>query len=194
MLGTSFQVLFAPGCSLITMARNSICRDFLASKSDRLVFVDSDIAWDVGSLLKLASYPVDIVGGAYRYKSKEEKYPVYFQPDEKGGISTNEMGLVEVDALPGGFLCISRGALERIKAARPERSYLWNGQEFYAYFENQFQSGYMVGEDIGFCLFAKGLGEKIYLDPALRLTHVDGSQEYPGRIEDWLREGKWKTS
>lgn len=193
MLGTAFDTIFSPGCSLITMVRNSICKDFLASKSDRLVFVDSDVSWDIGSLLKLASYPVDIVGGAYRYKDPNERYPVFFLKSDKG-IWTDDRGLVEVAALPGGFTCISRSALLRIREKFPDRVYQWGGQEFYAYFDNPYRDGSMIGEDIGFCMMAREAGEKVYLDPSLRLTHVEGAQEYTGRIEDWLREGKWKTS
>ena len=65
--GVDVQVSFAPGNSLITHARNQCVREFITSCADRLVFLDSDVAWEPGDLLKVALRPEDFVGGGYRY-------------------------------------------------------------------------------------------------------------------------------
>ncbi len=193
IIGADFEVIFSPGTSLVTLARNQIVKRFLESGNKRLVFVDSDIAWEPGALLKLAGHPVDIVGGAYRFKKELEDYPVQWLASEAGGIWTDDKhGLVEVQTLPGGFLCISRDVLLRMKARLPDRTYMFGGDEFYAFFENPFINGQMRGEDSGFCLSMREQGERVWLDPELRLTHVDGAQEYTGRVSDWLMSGKWK--
>src|SRR5690242_768105 len=103
-LGDELQVMFAPGCSLISHARNQLARDFLLSDAERLVFLDSDVAFELGSLLKISKYPLDFVGGAYRYKDEAEGYPVTWL--NKPELWTNEYGLLEVAGLPGGFLSL----------------------------------------------------------------------------------------
>ena len=72
--GIDFQVAFIPSCSLITMARNQAVTEFLATDADKLIFIDSDVSWQPGELIKLAAHPVDFVGGAYRLKQEAVSY------------------------------------------------------------------------------------------------------------------------
>jgi hypothetical protein len=82
------------------MARNQMVGDFLASDADKLVFIDSDVSWEPGSILKLAMHKADFVGGAYRLKQDEEAYPVEWV-DPKGELWAKD-GLLEVAHLPAG--------------------------------------------------------------------------------------------
>lgn len=184
LAGVEMRTAFLSGCSLITHARNQICADFLASDCDKLVFIDSDVAWELGSLLKLAGHDVDVVGGAYRLKDPEEAYPVTWTSDPEL-IAVN--GLLSVQTLPGGFLAVTRSALERLREAHPDRAYEHKGGLYHGWFHAPIGNGLMCGEDAAFCLDWLGLGEKVWLDPELTLTHVGGSNEYIGRIGDWLR-------
>jgi ssDNA-binding Zn-finger/Zn-ribbon topoisomerase 1 len=59
--------------SLITRARNNICDDFLASDSDYLIFIDSDIDFEANDVLEMALWAfknkdMDIICGAYPKK------------------------------------------------------------------------------------------------------------------------------
>jgi hypothetical protein len=54
--GIEFKAVFLPGCSLITQARNQIVSDFLESDADKLVFIDADVSWEPGDIIKLASH------------------------------------------------------------------------------------------------------------------------------------------
>jgi len=184
-LGVELHVAFLPGCSLITHARNQLAQDFLDSKADRLVFIDADVAWEVGSLLKLASYPVDVVGGCYRLKQAEENYPVVFKGS--GMVETNEHELLEVTSLPGGFLAISRNALVRLRKANPDRAYSHYGRDYHGWFHAPIGNGFMLGEDSAFCMDWTSLGEKLWVDAEMELTHVGGTNRYTGRMGDWLR-------
>lgn len=181
-LGVQMEVMFTPGCSLITHARNSAVQDFMDSDADRLVFLDSDIAWEPGALLRLAAYPVEFVGGAYRYKDADENYPIHWL-DRPELWSDPETGLLEVRALPGGFLSLSRSVFEKLAAAHPTRAYFHHGKAFQAFFH--VPPG--AGEDGQFCLDWIDAGGKVWLDPTLTLTHVDGAQKYTGNIGAWLR-------
>lgn len=186
LAGVEFRAVFLPGCSLITMARNQIVGDFLASDADRLVFVDADVAWEPGALIKLASHPVDFVGGAYRLKEPEEGYPVRWLEgaDLPYDAAT---GLIEVESLPGGFLALSRAVFEQFRAHHPDRGYTHQGFAGHAYFTAPFKNGRLYGEDTAFCADWREAGGKVWLDPELVLTHVGGSNEYVGHIGDWLR-------
>jgi len=183
--GVELHVAFLPGCSLITHARNQLVQDFLDSGAERLVFIDSDVAWEPGDVLKLASYPVDVVGGAYRFKSADENYPVTWAAT--GFVETNEHELLEVGGLPGGFLAISRDAALRLREAFPDRGYAHFGRQYHGYFHAPIGNGHMFGEDAAFCHDWRSIGGQVWLAPEFKLTHVGGVSRYEGRIGDWLR-------
>lgn len=185
--GIELEVSFAPGCSLITAARNQIVAGFLNTDADRLVFIDSDVSWEPGELLKLASHPVDFVGGAYRYKQEPEAYPVGWITERAELIADPETGLLEVDTLPAGFLALNRAVFERLHEAFPGRDYEHFGQTFTAYFHAPYRDGRLYGEDAAFCADWRAIGGEVWLDPELSLTHVGGVNRYAGHIGDWLR-------
>lgn len=161
----------------ICTARDQLCHAFLESDCDKLVFVDADVSWEPGSLLKLASHPVDFVGGAYRFRSEPEAYPVSWIEGELW--ADPQTGLLEVKVVPAGFLALSRKALEGIRAQHPGRTYPRGGAEFHAFFWSP-PGGTEEGP---FCDDWRAAGGQVWLDPELTLTH-DG---YTGNIGRWLR-------
>lgn len=182
LAGVEMQVSFVPGSSLITQARNQAVRDFINSDADRLIFIDADVAWEVGSILKIAGHPVDFCGGAYRYKDEEEGYPVgWLDKDELWADPAT--GLLDVGMLPGGFLSLSRDVFTKLAAAHPDRVYNFHGHAFQAFFHCPPGDG----EDGAFCRDWRDIGGQIWLDPELTLTHVDGGRQYPGHIGNWLK-------
>lgn len=187
LAGVEFQAVFLPGCSLITMARNQIVGDFLASDADRLVFVDADVAWEPGALLRLAAHPVGFVGGAYRLKQVPEAYPVAWLADRAELHADPATGLLEVESLPGGFLALSRGVFERFRAFHTDRGYAHQGFVGHAYFTAPFKNGRLYGEDTAFCADWREAGGQVWLDPTLTLTHVGGTNHYTGQIGSWLK-------
>ena len=186
LVGDELEVRFLPGCSLIPMARNQLAQEFVDSDCDRLVFIDGDLAWEPGAVLKVAHHPVDFCGGAYRYKSADENYPVGFIQD-RADLWSNELGLIEVAALPGGFMSLSRAVFARLQDAHPDEHYEHFGHTAHAWFQSPFMGGRLCGEDGFFCLRWRNLGGQIWLDPELTLTHIGGSPEYTGHIGNWLK-------
>lgn len=182
-LGWTIQFIFLPGGSLVTHARNQLAADFLASDAERLVFVDADVSWTLGELLRLARHGVDFVGGAYRYKDAAESYPVALCTDKAELWADPETGLLEVECVPGGFLQVSREVFARLKAAHPERTYSFGGKALHAYFH----APPGCGEDGTFCQDWRGAGGKVWLDPELELSHIGGRQTYTGHIGNWLK-------
>jgi hypothetical protein len=182
--GFDLQFRFLPACSHPAMGRNQLAQDFMDSGADKLVFLDSDVTFEPGAILKLASRSEDFVGGAYRFKIPAESYPVGWLSADLWATQT---GLLEVETLPGGFLCLSRKVFETLKAAHPERAYAHMGRVAHGYFQMPFVDGNLYGEDTYFCKEWRDTGGKVFLDPELQLTHWDFNQPYPGHIGKWLK-------
>lgn len=185
--GHALQVQRLEGCSSIPSARNALVFDFLKSKADRLVFIDSDMAWSPGDLVRLASLPHDIVGGAYRYKRDGAGFIVHWDEDEPQ-LWADAHGAMRVKGLGCGFLAISRKALLAIAEKSPDRWYLDAGEKVYAYFDMPFADGTLWGEDLRFCELARRANIPIHVLPELELTHCAGPNlGFKGRLGDWLR-------
>jgi hypothetical protein len=170
-LGDELRVNFLPSCSVIAHGRNQLVQMFLDSDCDRMFFLDSDITFEPGALVKTCHMPFDIVGGCYRYREKNESYPIAWLPGNE--LWANKYGLLEVAMLPTGFLALSREAFEKFKAHYPNREYThWNAK-MYGYFQMAFKDGAMHSDDSYFCKEWRDMGGKIYLDPELTLGHWD---------------------
>jgi len=184
--GDELIVRFLPSCSHAAMGRNQLAQDFMESDCDRLVFLDADVTFEAGDLVKIAHFKEDFVGGAYRFKLSSESYPVGWNLDNKDLVAT-ESGLLDVWSLPAGFMSLSRKVFEKLKEKYPEREYEHFGKKAHCYFQMAFLDGNLYGEDSLFCKEWRDLGEKVYLYPELKLTHWDFNRPYEGQIGNWLR-------
>jgi hypothetical protein len=180
--GDDLQIRFLPNCSHPAMGRNQLAQDFMNSDADKLVFLDADITFNPGDLVKLAHLDLDFVGGAYRFKHEPEQYPVGFLDT----LPVNRVGCIEVKALPTGFLSLSKKVFEELKKAHPEREYEHFGKKFHCWFQMKFEDGALYGEDSLFCKEWRALGQKVWLDPSLTLTHWNFNQPFTGNVGKWL--------
>lgn len=186
-MGDQLTVRFLPSCTNLAMGRNQIVKDFLASDDEKLVFLDADVTFEPGSLVRLAHYPVDLVGGAYRLKKHgDEDYPVGWI-EEGADLWANEHGLLEVKMVPTGFLALSREGLAKFREAYPGREYESRGELSYCYFQIPYKNGFLYTEDAYFCEEWRAMGGKVYLDPMIHLTHWDQNIPFPGHIGNWLK-------
>lgn len=193
MHGHNIKVTYLPGCSIITHARNQLVQQFLDDpwKADKMVFIDSDVGWEPGSLMKLATYNKDVIAGIYRFKIPEESYPMGFFT--KKGEAEIEEGLITVAGCPMGFTAISRNAFERFREHYPERAYEFLGVKTHCFFENPFVPespklpASLVGEDVAFGFKWREMGGKIWVDPNMNLVHSNGLTEYGGNLLEYLR-------
>lgn len=188
--GVKLQFDLFPSSGGIADGRNFLVEDFFKTDCEKMVFLDSDITFQKGSLLQLATKPVDFVGGAYRYKQDKEEYPIRFTKEVLGGSNmwADTNGLLEVDGLPFGFLCLSREVFKKFDEKFPERKQSNFGSKSAAYFQLPLIDGKLWGEDYTFCKEWKEMGGKIYLDPELELTHWDFKPvSYKGHIGKWLK-------
>jgi len=178
--GVHLLVEWEVGCSLIGDARNRLAKRFLAQKECReMVFVDADISWPPGSLLKLVKSRKDVIGGTYRPKVPDVRFHVHGKAERDGR-------LYRVGGLPGGFIKISRKAFSSMKP----RGYLASdGSVTHDYFPMGFHRGTYFGEDYGFCRLYRQSGGTVWLDPSLKLRHHDGGQVFVGDPAEWLEDG-----
>lgn len=179
--GVHLLVQWQIGVALIGIARNKLAKAFLdIPEAHRMVFVDADISWTGGDLLKLALREQDVIGATYRPKRERESYLVHGEPESEGP-------LYRVDGLPGGFLKVSRRAFESMPAQRYSDSM---GQEWADYFPTGLHDGVLYGEDYGFCRLWRQTGGTVWLDPDIELRHHDGTRFYTGSPRKWLEARK----
>ena len=68
--GTAQEV----GNPYVSQARNVMLRRALDAGADVIVFLDYDLSFRPGDLLKLIETEGNVVGGTYRFRQEEEKY------------------------------------------------------------------------------------------------------------------------
>lgn len=188
MLGHTLTVRFLPSCCNLAKGRNQLVKEFLASDDERLVFLDGDVTFEPGSLVKLAETKAEFVAGCYRYKRDKEDYPIGWIPGQPLQGTKENPNLCEVAMVPTGFLALSRSVFEKFEKAHPNRTYTIEGVKSYCYFQIPYADGALYTEDAYFCREWKEMGEKIYLDPSYTLTHWEYNKPYVGNIGQWLKK------
>lgn len=167
-------------------ARNDLVRAFLETEAEMLVFIDADVGFDSVDLVKLIQHDRDIVAGVYPLKQKPLEFPV--RPIV-GEIWSDKDGLVEVEGVPTGFLKIKRLVLELLAAESEQfnaRKDVPGRLKIPVIFERAvIQNGRWSG-DYNFCRKARGLGYKIYVDPAMELIHA-GEDHWHGSLGAYWR-------
>lgn len=177
---------FYPSSGGIADGRNFLVGDFLKSECEKMVFLDSDITFNPGDLIKLALKPVDFVAGVYRHKQTEETYPVAFKTDYE--MWADKHGLIEVDKVPFGFVCLSRNVFAKFDEKFPERKDKNFGLKTNVYFQLPIKDGILWGEDFMFCKEWNEMGGTIHVDPEIELTHWDFKPiPYKGHLGKWLK-------
>ena len=152
---------YAINDTLIHNARNHALKAFLESDLDNLVFIDADMGWEEGALVRLIEASGDVVCGLYRTKEDNENYPFSSLPQGFNGG--------EILAGPTGFMKITRGCAERISKLH-ERPFEFVGTK---------------GEDIVFCERVHEAGMKIMGLADIHFEHV-GPKVWSGRASDFL--------
>ncbi len=184
-VGDALSVTFLPSCSVPAHGRNRLVKTFMDSGYDRLVFLDADVTFEPGALLKIAHLPVAFVGGAYRFKRpSEEAYPIGWLP---GDLYTDKNGLLEVETIPTGFSAFDRSVFERMAKHYGDRHYSSEKENLFCYFQMIFADRQMHSDDTYFCKEWRAMGEKVFLYPELTLTHWDQNIPYVGNIGKWLK-------
>ena len=179
--GYKVEHQFLNGCSNICVARTVLAYDFLRSDADTLLFIDADLSWDTAGALRLVESPHDVIAGVYPAKQDD----IHWLAKWREG----QTRLLEADGLPGGFLKITRRALEKIAEKFPELHCKYRDRDMTAFFENAIVDGELRGEDYAFCWRWQQCGGKAFLDPDITFEHY-GRKAWQGNLQTYLTAHK----
>lgn len=186
--GDHWTLMDECGNGLIADARALIVSKFLASECDTLVFIDSDVCWEAGALLKLVDYPVDMAVGIYPQRKDPITYSVRWLEKEELWADP-ETGLLEAGGTPAGFMKLSRAQLEAMVERYSDLEFFAHDapeQKCWALFSDYWIGKAKLGEDYAFCARWMDMGGKVWIDPEIKMGHV-GYKTFEGHLGDWLR-------
>lgn len=169
---------------VVTWARDMVLDSFLRGNASKLFWIDSDMAWEPETFMRLLALSTmrDVVCGAYRSKEDEPRYQVNGTGEEE---INDDLGLIPIRGIGLGFTIMDRKVCEAVS----ERAVLShddiNGRDMRGVFRTDVIDGKRIGEDIAFFNDVSALGYTIWMDPTLELGHV-GEKMWSGRAIDSL--------
>lgn len=172
------------GCPYISHARATMLRKALDAKADVIVFLDYDLSWEEGDLLRLIETPGEVIAGTYRFKQDEENYMGRLFSGEDDRPILRDDGCIKAEWVPAGFLKITTGAVHRIMEAHPELCYGPKYAPLVDLFNHGAHDGLWWGEDYAFSRRWNAIGD-IWVIPDLNLTH-HGDKPYPGNFHEYM--------
>lgn len=104
----------------INWARNDLVVVAASQKCDRILYVDSDMAFGAPEVERILSHDVDIVSGQYCKRKPGE--PEWLAKAVDGAVP-DDNGLMEATQLPAGFLCVKMSVFDTMFAKLPQRRY-----------------------------------------------------------------------
>lgn len=176
------------GCPYISAARSKMLRKALDAQADVVVFIDHDVSWAPGDLLKLIQTEGDVVAGLYRFKRPEVEYmgQVLTQADGTPMVRESD-GALKGYCAPAGFLKITRKCVQRFIEKYPELCYGDRCSPSVDLFNHGAHKGVWYGEDYAFCRNWRDAGGELWIVPDINVDHhaSDGTV-YSGNFHEFL--------
>lgn len=164
--------------SLIDVARDDLVDRFLRREElTHLMFVDGDLGWSPDAIGRMVLREADVIGGVYPYKADKEGYPY------QAAAGPHVDRVREVRRLPGGFLLLSRKAVEAL-AAGADRYRVIDGDKEHTVarvFDIPIIEGSIVSEDYRLCDKLRELGFRIWCEMDINFTHR-GPRTWQGNL------------
>ena len=151
--------------SLVYTARDIIAHHAVNNGFDYVLYADSDMVFNSEDLKRLLSHQVGICSGLYVSRDGQNKNVAYSKTIRRRYFPYREPQLIVDDSRSGfgsvsavgfGFCLIKTSVIETM----------------YKYYKSLFEPKWGVGEDAAFCLRAKKLGYKTFIDRDVKLGHV----------------------
>lgn len=187
--GIEYVMGLTVGNPYISAARAEMLHKALQTDADAYIFIDHDISFPPGDLVKLIETPGEVVAGDYRFKVDEEEYMGELERDAFGRVVGEEIGdtvILKASRVPAGFLKVTRGAVERFMRAYPHLCYGSPIAPAVDLFNHGAHEGVWWGEDYAFCRNWLACGGTISVLPELDLTHHSEDRAYPGNLHEFL--------
>lgn len=182
--GIAHNVVFEVGNPYISAARATMLRKALDAKADVIVFIDHDMAWRPGDLLKLIQTPGDVVAGLYRFKKADEEYMGALQGDDAPIVRSD--GAIKAFRVPAGFLKVTKEAVDRFMAAYPSLCYGPRYSLSVDLFNHGAHGGVWYGEDYAFSRNWLDAGGEIWVVPDLQLDHYSADAVFEGNFHEFM--------
>lgn len=182
--GWEHYAAFETGSTYISWARASCLYKAMEKNPDCVVFIDYDLSWDAGDLLRLLETPGEVVAGTYRFKKEPEEYMGKIIVEGDGKPSVRDDGCIKAGFVPAGFLKVTSYALEKFATSYPQLIYGSWHRPHLDLFNHGSHEGLWWGEDYAFCRNWRKLGEDIWLIPDLSLNHHAKDKEYKGNFSE----------
>ena len=183
--GGQLHLAEMPFCADLGLARSKLFGAFLRSSHTHMLFVDDDMGWSAGDILRMVDSGYELVGGA----GPKKKYPMQFCVSERAADGSNVPtlyneadGSIEVAALGTGFLLMRKSCAERMAQAYPELKFdPGEGQSDYALFDPLIVGSTRFSDDFAFCHRWRAIGGKVYCLPIIHLKH-SGNHVFQGSL------------
>lgn len=178
MRGIFVDWIVAPGFSLVQFARNYLVQQFLDNDTyTHLLWIDSDISWQPDAIRKMVDRKLDAVCAVYTTKSIDN--PIFPYMSTSGVVD----GLQEASRVPGGFLLVSRAAVEAVVAKCRRHKLEHDGVVMTVpyVFDLVLNGEDLLGEDYVFSARLRDAGYKIFVEVDTNLTHI-GLHEWPANL------------
>lgn len=197
--GIRYVAQFRENNMMSAMVRNWMVAKFLETDYSHLAFIDWDVHFPTGTLVRLMERDVDICGAAYPFRSDPVDFPMAWMGAPGSSVYSvnpktdepDKNGLIEVSGIPTGCLVIRRECLEKIIQLHPELEYFEPSlpdKKAYSLFEWVRKEKMIYTEDFAFCYLARECGFRVWLDPDIDMMHI-GPKQFRGNIGRWL-EGR----
>lgn len=184
--GWEHGITWMVGCAYISAARAIMLRRALNWEADVVVFIDHDMSWAPGDLLRLIETEGDVVAGTYRFKTDHVEYMGRFWPGETGKpLCRDTDNAVKMICVPAGFLKVTRNALNQFMRKYPELSYGEECNPSTDLFQHGAHEGVWFGEDYAFSRRWNAIGD-IWCVPDLQLHHHDKDRVFEGNYHEYL--------
>lgn len=185
--GINCVASYEVGSPYISWARAEALRKALDAQPDAVVFIDHDMSWKPGELLRLIQTPGDVIAGTYRFKKPEEHYMGNLILGSDRKPIYREDGCLLANWVPAGFLKLTAQAIHDFAGAYPELMFGARYRPHIDLFNHGAHDFVWYGEDYAFSRRWNAMGRQIWLVPDLKLDHnaADGSV-YPGDYAAFL--------
>lgn len=171
----------------VAVARALMVSRFLNGRGTHLVMVDNDVMWQAGGMLTLVDHDEGCVAGIYPYRKDPIGFPVRWLDDATPNSFEAHAGgkrLLSVGGVQAGFLCLTRGMLEKMVKAYADMRFTREDETSWDIFDRYMIGKRRLGEDYSFCQRWRDIGGKVYLDPTIHMGHV-GAKVFAGTFGEW---------
>lgn len=161
--------------SLLCAERNRLLERFWQSEATHILCIDSDLGWPAEAVIAMLKANKDFVAGVYPSRNLKS---FVFRPVTKPDQSLiTENHLIKMEAVPAGFMLISRTAIQKMRDKFPELYYSpkdprADSESTYCLFNTELIDGEFWGEDYVFCIRARQAGIDIWVDPFIQFDHA----------------------